>query len=193
MNADQGCPGICHAGATLVGCLELVWARCLGITESVGWPACTEPCSYPCYHGGRRMLTMVLISLVTSRVPSAPLPSGSILRLPPFYSNRFFKPWLFPCAPEHLGLVWTRGPGLTEVAGQVWCPEPSLPLHSQVYGKQTVVHTSPSNLNRAPADLLFGSVLGLDLLYPSCSFKPLFFFCAARHSGLVWALGPRAF
>lgn len=116
---------MCHAGATLVGWLELVWARCLGLTEEVGWLGCPEPCSYPCYHGGGGTLTRVLINLCDVKISiSSSLPFGNILRLAPLYSNRSFKLWLFSCGPEHPGLVWTRGPGLSEVAGQLSCQNP---------------------------------------------------------------------
>lgn len=36
ISADQGCPGVHYTGATLVGCLELVWAMGLGLTEVFG-------------------------------------------------------------------------------------------------------------------------------------------------------------
>ena len=32
VSADQGCPGVCHSEAILVGWLGLVWARDLEIT-----------------------------------------------------------------------------------------------------------------------------------------------------------------
>lgn len=50
VSADQGCPGVHYTGATLVGCLGLVWAVGLGLTEVVGLLVC--PDSAP-VHSGR--------------------------------------------------------------------------------------------------------------------------------------------
>lgn len=36
VSADQGCPGVHHLVATLVGWLELMWARGPGLTEVAG-------------------------------------------------------------------------------------------------------------------------------------------------------------
>lgn len=42
VSGNQGC-AVCHAGASLVGCLGLVWAKVLGLPEAVGQQGCLYP------------------------------------------------------------------------------------------------------------------------------------------------------
>lgn len=87
-----------------------------------------------------------------------------------------------------LGLVWPRSLGLMRVSCSLGCSDHALVWALRVKWGALTLSISSSHMEGVLAPpSLFGRVLGVLLLYASCSFKLKQFFFVKGHVGLMWA------
>lgn len=110
---------------------------------------------------------------------------GKFLGLVPIFLM-LFKARAFPLCPRASGLVWVRGLVMAEATIRFLKLHYGLHCQGWVQGLSTIVLTSLSALERLTAGPLpFGGVLGLDLLYTSCSSKTWLFSCSSGQINLL--------
>lgn len=122
VSIDQRCSSVHCPGATLVGWPGLVWTRGIVLTEAVAQLGYLDPAPIHAIKvEGERKPWIFACPSDSESVPAATPPFVRFLRLDSLYSSYSFKLTFFPlCVPGCPGLVWAKGPGLTEMVGQVW-------------------------------------------------------------------------